>query len=581
MLDLTADKITTLSYTGKKWSIAPTDERLCLSIVQKYQYPDLLARLLSQRWPHLDTIPNHLSPTLKAFLPDPSHLQDMDLAVARLEQAITNKEKICVFGDYDVDGATSTALLMNFFRDIGYAIDFYIPDRQKEGYGPSKGAFNELNKKGTNLVITVDCGTTAFEAMDHAKTLGIDVIIVDHHRPETILPKVAALVNPYHPNNPSPYTYLAAVGVTFLLLVALARKLKDRAPIPDLRSYLDLVALGTVCDVVPLKGLNRAYVRQGLKVLDLNPNIGLKALIQVSGGQKSDIYQLGFILGPRINAGGRIGDSSLGAQLLTTQDPQEALKIAQKLEELNQDRKLLESQTLEKAIELVETHAFQEKALICVGIQEGHVGIIGIVAARLKEKFHKPVFVIGFDGTGFGKGSGRSIEGINLSHIVHMAKDKGLLLSGGGHAMAAGLSIEESSFSAFQEFLDSVSLADLPEPTLMIDAAFPLSALSFDTVKSIEDLGPFGAENPAPLFLLSNVYASYVKQRGDKHLSCTLKGEDGRSLEAICFNSLGTPLQQALLKHQDRPCHMVGTLQIDTWQGREKLKFIIQDIMEG
>jgi single-stranded-DNA-specific exonuclease len=575
------DQRTTLSYSGKKWCISPTDERLCLSIIQKYQYPDLLARLLAQRWPHLDTIPNHLSPTLKAFLPDPSHLQDMDQAVTRLEQAIQNKEKICVFGDYDVDGATSTALLLNFFRDIGYAIDFYIPDRQKEGYGPSPQAFSTLSKRGTNVIITVDCGSTAFEAMECAKALGMDVIIVDHHRPETTLPKVAAFVNPYHPQNPSPYNYLAAVGVTFLLLVALARKLKDSIPVPDLRSYLDLVALGTVCDVVPLKGLNRAYVRQGLKVLDINPNIGLKTLIQVSGGGKSDIYQLGFILGPRINAGGRIGDSSLGVQLLTTRDPDEALRISQKLEALNQDRKLLESQTLEKAIDLVETHSLHKKPLICLGIQEGHVGIIGIVAGRLKEKFHKPVFVIGFDGTGFGKGSGRSIDGVNLSHIVHMAKDQGLLLSGGGHAMAAGLSIEEASFSEFQEFLDSISLADLPEPTLMIDAALPLSALSFDTVKSIEDLGPFGAENPAPLFLISNVYTSYVKQRGDKHFSCTLKGEDGRSLEAICFNSLGTPLEKALIQHQDRPCSIAGTLQIDTWQGREKLKFMIQDVMAG
>jgi single-stranded-DNA-specific exonuclease len=559
--------------------MAPMDERLCLSIIQRYQYPDLLAQLLTQRWPHIDTIPRHLSPTLKEFLPNPNHLQDMDQAVTRLEQALQNKEKICVFGDYDVDGATSTALLLNFFRDIGYPIDFYIPDRQKEGYGPSKSAFDILNKRGTNVVITVDCGTTAFEAMDHAKTLGLDVIIVDHHRPEATLPKSIALVNPYHPQKPSPHNYLAAVGVTFLLLVALAKKLKDRMPIPDLRSYLDLVALGTVCDVVPLKGVNRAYVRQGLKVLDRNPNMGLKSLIQVSGGQKPDIYQLGFILGPRINAGGRIGDPSLGVQLLTTQNPEEALLVAQKLEELNQDRKFLEAQTLEKAIDIVEKNSLHEKSLICVGIQEGHVGIIGIVAGRLKEKFHKPVFVIGFDGTGFGKGSGRSLEGVNLSHIVHLAKDKGVLLSGGGHAMAAGLSIEEASFPAFQEFLDSVSLRDLPEPTLTIDAALPLSALSLDTVKSIEDLGPFGADNLAPLFLLSHVYTSYVKQRGEKHFSCTLKGEDGRSLDAICFNSLGTPLEKALLHHQDRPCHMVGTLQIDTWQGREKLKFMIQDVM--
>ncbi len=570
-----------ISYTGKKWLLAQTNERLCMSIIQRYQYPDLLARLLAQRWTELETIPSYLSPTLKELLPDPHHLQDMDKAVERLWQALKAKEKICVFGDYDVDGATSTALLVNFFRDIGYPVDFYIPDRQKEGYGPSKGAFDALNKKGTNLIITVDCGTTAFEALTHAKSLGMEVIVVDHHRPEAHLPACVALINPYHPSGPSPHTYLAAVGVTFLLLVALAKKLKCHRNVPDLRSYLDLVALGTVCDVVPLKGVNRAYVRQGLKILDTKPNLGLKSLIQVSGSQKQDVYQLGFILGPRINAGGRIGDPSLGVRLLTTQDPEEAMAIAQKLEVLNQDRKLLEAQTLETAIDLVETGSLQEKSLICIGIQEGHVGIIGIVAGRLKERFNKPVFVIGFDGTGFGKGSGRSVAGINLSHLVHMAKDKGLLLSGGGHAMAAGLNLEESAFPAFQAFLESVSLEELPEPTLTIDAALPLSALSLETVRSIEDLGPFGSENPSPTFLISNVYVSYLQLRGEKHFSCTLKAENGGTLQAMCFNALGTPLEEALAKHQDRPCHVAGTLQIDTWQGREKLKFMIQDVMGG
>lgn len=571
-------EIEKLSAKGRRWVFKEGNERNILHLMQKYAYPEIFARLLSQRCPK-DLDPQlFLSPKLRNFLPDPFSLKDMDKAVTRLKNAIIQKEKITIFGDYDVDGATSTSLLVNYLNHIKANVDFYIPDRIKEGYGPSINAMETLHQQGTQLIVTVDCGTAAIDPLSHANTLGLDVIVIDHHIPEHTLPPSTAVVNPNRRDDVSGYGYLCAAGVTFLVLVALQSQLKDTHDnLPDLLTFLDLVALGTVCDVVPLKHLNRAFVQQGLAIINKNLNQGLKTLSHVAGiDGKCTPYHLGYILGPHINAGGRIGTSTLGTQLLTSASAQEALPIAEQLHQLNKERKEIEAKVLAEALEAAAK--LSDHAVICVGMEEWHPGIIGIVAGRLKETFHKPVFVVAFDGSGIGKGSGRSIPGINLGLLVQSAKESGLLLNGGGHAMAAGLTIEKHKFTDLQSFFNQSAELRTEAPLLEIDASLHIHGATTDMIKLVEQIGPFGAENPAPVFMLSHCQISKPQIRGEKHISCFLRSESGKSLEAIAFGSVGTPLEDIIFTAENKFHHLVGSLKIDVWQGREKVKFYIDDI---
>lgn len=567
-----------LSFKGKKWVFKEENTPHILHLMQRKGYPELLARFISQRCP-ADLDPDlFLAPKLKDFLPNPLSLKDMDLAVSRLKRSLEKKEKITIFGDYDVDGATSTSLLVKYLRQVGGNADFYIPDRMKEGYGPSTQAFDLLKTQGTQLVITVDCGTAALDPLRHAKALGLDVIVIDHHIPEAALPPACAIVNPNRPDDGSGYGYLCAAGVTFLVMVALQSALKEtHSPLPDLLSFLDLVALGTVCDVVPLKGLNRAFVKQGLAVLNKQLNLGLKTLSHVAGiDGECTSYHLGYILGPHINAGGRIGTSTLGTQLLTAPSTEVALPLAEQLRAFNKERKEIEAHALSQALEVAET--FRDQPFICVGMEDWHPGIIGIVAGRLKETFHKPVFVIAFDATGMGKGSGRSLPGINLGLLVQKAKEEGLLVNGGGHAMAAGLTVEKHKFEALQNFFNHHVQLSHEAPSLEIDASIHLHGITPEIIHLIDQIGPFGAENPSPLFMLPACQIIKPQIRGEKHISCFLRSEAGKMVEAMAFNAVGTSLESALLEKSDRLYHLAGSLKLDVWQGREKVKFYIEDI---
>jgi single-stranded-DNA-specific exonuclease len=452
------------SLTGRRWAARLADERAALAIAQRHSLPDAVARLLAARDVELDSVTGFLEPTLRQFLPDPSHLKDMDTAIQRLVRAVQGGERIVVFGDYDVDGATSSALLLRFFRNIGGNIGVYIPDRRKEGYGPNTAALLKLKAEGAAVVVTVDCGVTAFEPLAEAKRAGLDTIVIDHHMAEIALPEAIAVVDPNRVDEASPHKQMAAVGVAFLLAVGVNRALRDSGwygasrPEPDLRQWLDLVALGTVCDVVPLTGVNRALVRHGLKVMADRRNLGLAALADVARLKEAPgAYHLGFLLGPRVNAGGRVGQADLGARLLSSDDPHEVGALALRLDEFNAERRAIEREVLDQAISRVEgLYGPDRKGLPAALVIESdgwHVGVIGIVASRLVERYGRPAFVIGLDGD-LGKGSGRSVRGVDLGAAVIAARQAGLLVNGGGHAMAAGLTVTREALPDLARFLD-------------------------------------------------------------------------------------------------------------------------------
>src|SRR6478735_3972462 len=452
------------SLTGRRWATRLGDERLALAIAQRHGLPDAISRLLAARDVDLDSVADFLEPTLRKFLPDPSHLKDMDEAVARLVRAVQTGERIVVFGDYDVDGATSSALLARFFRAVGGNVAVYIPDRRKEGYGPNTPALLSIKEQGAAVVITVDCGITAFEPLAEAKRAGLDLIVIDHHMAEIALPEAVAVVDPNRIDDASPHKHLAAVGVAFLLVVGVNRALREAGwygtsrPEPDLRQWLDLVALGTVCDVVPLTGVNRALVRHGLKVMAERRNAGLAALADVARlKEPPGAYHLGFLLGPRVNAGGRVGQADLGARLLASDDVHEVGALALRLDEFNSERRAIERAVLDQAIARIEGLYGPDRkglpAALVVESEGWHVGVIGIVASRLVERYGRPAFVIGMDGE-LGKGSGRSVRGVDLGAAVIAARQSGLLVNGGGHAMAAGLTVAKGTLPDLAKFLD-------------------------------------------------------------------------------------------------------------------------------
>ena len=581
------------SATGRVWRDR-LDERgtlRSLSIVQRHALPELLARIVAGRDIEPDDVGAYLDPTIKGLMPDPSSLTAMDAAAARIADAIMRNEAISIFGDYDVDGATSAALLGTFLRRAGIEPLIYIPDRIFEGYGPNVPAIRSLAERGTRLLVTVDCGTTSHEPLTEAARLGLDVVVIDHHQADEQLPPAVAVVNPNRLDDVSRLGHLAAAGVTFLVLVAINRELRVRGfwtearPEPDLLDLTDLAALGTVADVVPLKGLNRAFVAKGLIVMRRREHAGLTALMDVARlSGPPEPWHLGFMQGPRINAGGRIGRADLGAQLLMTEDPIEAGRIAAELDRLNRERQTIEQATLAEAeAEAMAALGIEEKGAVVVTAAAGwHPGVVGLVAARLKERFGRPAFAIALEPGDSGTGSGRSIPGVDLGRVVRHAVAQGLLTKGGGHAMAAGITLKRGALGAFRAYLEE-TLAPMVEAArredaLLIDGAVSATAANIDLHATIDRAGPFGSGNPEPVIALPGHAIAYAEPVGQAHVRARFRAGDGAIINAIAFRAVGQKLGDALLNNRGQPVHVAGCLAVDRWQGQERLQMRIIDI---
>lgn len=552
---------------------------------------DVVTQLLLSRGVAREDLERHRSPSLRAFLPDPSAFRDMDQAAERLAQAVLTGEAVTVYGDYDVDGATSAALLIRLLRDLGHDARYYIPDRLLEGYGPSGEALVRIAREGTSLIVTVDCGAMAHEALEMAHGAGVDVIVVDHHKCSAQLPRAAALVNPNRLDESAlgaAHGHLAAVGVAFLLAIATVRVLRQRGFFttraePDLFALLDLVALGTVADVAALHGLNRALVAQGLKVMARRDNIGMAALIDASRlGRAPTCSDLGFALGPRVNAGGRVGEATLGVRLLTTGDAEEARQIAAQLSRLNDERRAIEQAVQEAAERQVD--AQHNRSVMVLAGSGWHPGVIGIVAGRIKEKTGKPALVIALDAdeAGNGKGSGRSIAGVDLGAAIIAAREAGLLVGGGGHAMAAGLTIAADRLDAFAGWLDERLAADVARAStgrsLALDLALAPGGLVPTLVETLEGAGPYGMGWPGPRVAVGPVRIVKADIVGNDHVRLIVSGQDGARFKAMAFRAGETELGQALLHGaQGRRLWLAGRAKIDDWGSRPAAELHIDD----
>jgi single-stranded-DNA-specific exonuclease len=551
---------------------------------------DILTQLLLTRGVAPDDIARHANPTLREFLPDPSQFKDMDCAAERITQAILSRESITVYGDYDVDGATSAALLVELLRNLGGQADYYIPDRLLEGYGPSGEALVRLGREGSSLIVTVDCGAMAHDALKQAHDAGVDVIVVDHHKCSPELPLAAAMVNPNRLDEndiAASHGHLAAVGVAFLLAIAIVRTLRAldffaERDEPDLLGLLDLVALGTVADVAALHGLNRAFVAQGLKVMARRERIGMAALIDASRLKRApQCSDLGFALGPRINAGGRVGESTLGVRLLTTTDPEEAREISEQLSSLNEDRRTIEAAVQEQAEAQIEGQG--NRAVLTVSGTGWHPGVIGIVAGRLKEKTGRPSIVIALDeDSGIGKGSGRSISGVDLGAAIIAARERGLLVAGGGHAMAAGLTIGRDKLVPFADFLDERLAKDIENArerqVMLLDLSIAPGGLTPELVETLDKAGPYGVGWPGPRIALGPVRIIKADIVGQDHLRIIAAGEDGRSIKGIAFRAAETEMAQTLLhRSAGRRFHLAGRAKIDDWGNRPQAEIHLED----
>ncbi|MEC7952575.1 MAG: single-stranded-DNA-specific exonuclease RecJ [Pseudomonadota bacterium] len=549
---------------------------------------NIVRQLLLSRGVAPQDIDRHLTPTLRNFLPDPSLFRDMDTAADRIAQAVLSGEKITIYGDYDVDGATSSALLIRLLRDLGVEAGYYIPDRLLEGYGPSGEALVKLGEEGSSLIVTVDCGAMAHEALGMAHDAGIDVIVVDHHKCSPDLPKTVALVNPNRldeEDEAASHGHLAAVGVAFLLAIAVVRTLRNRSYFenrkePDLLALLDVVALGTVADVAALHGLNRAFVAQGLKVMAKRDNIGMAALIDASRLKRAPACSdLGFALGPRINAGGRVGESTLGVRLLTTRDPDEAREIAAQLSALNDERRAIEAAVQEAAEE--QLAAQHNRAVHLVAGEGWHPGVIGIVAGRIKEKTGKPSLVIALDGQ-TGKGSGRSITGVDLGAAIIRARSEGMLVAGGGHAMAAGLTVDSDQIERFADWLDSTLEGQVAWATASREMALDLSVapggLTPELVNSLEEAGPYGVGWPGPRIAVGPVRLVKCDIVGTDHVRLIAAGDDGKSFKGIAFRAAESEMGQALLHaSKGRKLWLAGRVKIDDWGSRPQAELHLED----
>ena len=559
------------------------------AISQTHGLPELLGRVLAARGAETHTAARYLDPSLRTLLPDPARLQDMEKAAERFASAIRAKEPIAVFGDYDVDGAASVALVERFLRAHGQTPTIYIPDRLTEGYGPSPAALVALVKEGARLILTVDCGTTAEPAIAAANAAGAEIIVIDHHQADDVLPPALAVINPNRQDDLSGQGHLAAAGVVFLFLVAATRALRREGvyrslPEPDLLSLLDLVALATVCDVVPLREANRAFVAQGLKVLRLRHNQGLRALADAARIDAAPTcYTLGFILGPRINAGGRIGASSLGARLLATDDEIEARAIAAQLEALNTERRTIEERMLEEAFASAEASLADHPAwpLLFLGAEGWHKGLLGLIAGRVAERFRLPTFIAALDPDGLAVGSARSIAAVDLGAVVRAAVHQGLLVKGGGHAMAAGFKLERRKQEALLAFLLERLAAPVAQATavrhLAIDGALSAGGASKELMDLLDRAGPYGPGHPEPRFVFPAHRLGRVRQIKEAHIRCTLQAPDGARLEACAFRVAETPLGTLLRQGEGLPLHVAGHLRRTSWQGRENVELMIED----
>lgn len=567
------------SATGRRWvGLSEDSDRQAQAIAQQTGLPATLARTLARLGVLPEAATAFLAPSLRDLMPDPSIFRDMDKAANRIKQAISARQRIAIFADYDVDGGSSAALLIDFLRQMGLPATLYVPDRIDEGYGPNEPAMAEL-AAAHDLIICVDCGTLSHDAIGAAK--GTDVIVLDHHMGGETLPPALAVVNPNRQDEDNDFGNLCAAGVVFLTLVAINRLLRaDNQTTPDLMALLDLVALATVADVAPLTGLNRALVRQGLVIMGRRNRVGLAALSDVARLTSApNSYHLGFALGPRINAGGRIGKADLGARLLSTIDPNEASAIADHLSQLNDDRREIEMQVRLQATEQAEARGF-DKPLVWAAQEGWHPGVVGIVAARLKEATNRPAVVIGFDGNE-GKGSGRSVTGIDLGSAIATCTREGLLLKGGGHKMAAGLTVTaenlEPAMARLSELLEKQGANNIGPKDLMLDGSVMPSAVTIELIEQLEQAGPFGAGAPAPRFALPAQRITFAKRAGESHLRLTAQDSGGGRIDAICFGAYDGPLGPLLENNRDKLFHLAGRLEIDDWGGRKKAKLRLED----
>ena len=583
------------SLKNQIWQKKNFNVSLKTTIKENFNASNLVAELLAMRFDNLAEIRNYVTPTIKNNMENPYNLNYLEEITAIIIKAINSNKKIAIFGDYDVDGATSSALLKNYFKALNIESRIYIPDRIEEGYGPNTNAFKILKAENYDLVITVDCGATAFEPILEGKKMGLEIIVIDHHLASGIKPEALAIINPNQDDDKSNYGYLCAAGVCFLVLVALQRKLKEagffhRKKEPNLLDFLDIVALGTVCDVVPLIKLNRAFIAAGLKKMRNNPSIGIKALAASASLDLKEIesYHLGFILGPRINAGGRVGEASLGAKLLSETNLEKSYEIAAKLEIHNQERKAIEMQVEKEALAMIEKNKLAENSIIiCHNLEYNywHPGVIGIVAARIKEKYNLPTAVISFDNK-IGKASARSINGVDLGRAIIKARENDYLQNGGGHEMAAGFTVTSENLEEFSNYINKLLKEEtekaLKNQIIEYDYDFAVSALNLNLLQEIKILAPYGAHNSEPKFKLSNCVIIYKKILAEKHLKLTIaeasSGLYGSKIDAILWKAKDSLLLDYINKNPQANYSFLGSLQSNKWQDRENLQFIIEDI---
>lgn len=581
------------SLLSSRWVFPAVEQEHIARMVSAHSLPEIVARLLSARSVTPEGMETFLNPKLARDFPDPFKLKGMREAATEIAAAITGGKKMALFADFDVDGATSTAILVRFFRHCGLDLPFYIPDRMTEGYGPNINALKTLREHGAELVLMADCGTTSFDVVEQGRALGLDIIILDHHEAEERLPAANHVINPKRRDDDSGYTMLAACGVSFMLCVAVNAVLREDGfykgrPEAPLKSFLDILALGTVCDIVPLTGPNRLFVRLGLEQMAQTGNAGIAALLQVAGVKTPPgTYTCGFVLGPRINAGGRIHKADLGARLLTTDDPEEAKNIAWTLNDCNDKRKDMQAEMMAEALRMVEDQGLDQYPVILVGDESWHPGLNGLVAGRLVEKYKKPAAVIayapGHDHALEGRGSGRSVHGINIAAAFIDARNQNLIIKGGGHAMAAGFTLLPEQIPAFRAFLldhirrQAAGMVAVSET--QIDGVLSVRGSTVALLKLLDQVGPFGQNNPEPVFVLPNVRLHSADIVGTDHVRTLISDADGGGtrMKAMAFRAADTPLGQALLKQSQQNFHLMGRLKLDTWNGAERVEFHIED----
>ena len=583
------------SLGDARWIFAPVDLAAQEHMMRTHQLPELIARLLCARGVATEDVTRFLSPSLRHDFPDPARMTDMSTMADFIAQSIGQGKKIAVFGDFDVDGATSTAVMRRFFRSIEIETDFHIPDRMEEGYGPNIGALAKLKERGADIVFILDCGTTSHDVISQGRALGLDLIILDHHESEETLPDANFVINPKRTDDDSGLDMLAAVGVTFLVCVAINGALRQAGYYktkniaePSLKSLLDLVALGTVCDMVPLTGPNRLLVRRGFELMASTDNAGIKALMQISKTTADPApYHAGFVFGPRINAGSRIHRADLGARLLATDDMEEALNISWTLDDCNKKRKEIQNEMTTRAKNQVMARQLDQNPIIIVDDPDGHPGLAGLVASSLVKQYGKPAAVITYaqmgNGTREGRGSGRSIPGVNIAAGFMDARQDGLLVKGGGHAMAGGFTIDPDKVEPFYNFMIDHIAKQLngEDPVIErhIDSLISVRGVKVDFIKMLENqVGPFGQGNPEPIFVLPSVKIERPGIVGKNHVRCSLVDmEGGPRLKAVAFGAADTPLGQALLEHSGRPFHIAGQFKVDSWSGQERPEIHILD----